>query len=73
MSCDTDLLAQAIGGTLMKCSSRTDAFTTSGVQWIRNGDMSDILVQTQRDMGAAKKFFRKLLRVEICSASDHYG
>jgi putative transposase len=39
----------------------------------QDGDVLDILVQSQRDKGAAKKFFRKLLkRVEVCSASDDY-
>ena len=37
------------------------------------GEVLDILVQSQRDKKAAKKFFRKLLtRLEVCAAIDHH-
>jgi len=37
-----------------------------------DGDVLDILVQSRRDTKAAKKFFRKLLRIAVCPTGDHH-
>ncbi len=38
----------------------------------QDGDVLDILVQSKSDKKAAKKFFRKLLGIELYPACDHY-
>jgi len=39
----------------------------------QDGDVLDILVQSQRDKGAAKKFFRKTIKgIAICPARDNH-
>jgi putative transposase len=74
MSCDTDLLARAIGGHLdevfLKINGRVHYLWRAVDQ---DGDVLDILVQSQRDKRAAKKFSRQIIkRFALCSACDHY-
>ncbi|CAN5863571.1 hypothetical protein BH18ACI4_BH18ACI4_27780 [soil metagenome] len=62
-ACAGGLLGQATSGTWMRYSSKsTDASITFGAV-DQEGDVLNILVQTSRDKKAAKKFFRKLLKV----------
>src|SRR6516162_4332983 len=53
----------AANGTLTKSSFGSEAnCATSGVPWDQDGIVLDILVQRRRDAGAAKRFFKRLLK-----------
>jgi hypothetical protein len=68
-----DLLARAIGGTLMKCSSRsTDAFTTSGGQWIRMETCWISWSKVREIRGRPEILSQVIKRFALCSACDHY-
>ena len=62
-TCEEDLLGRAISGTLdevfLKINGRIHYLWRAVDQ---DGDVLDILVQSNRDKKAAKKFFRKLLK-----------
>ena len=62
-TCVEDLLGRATRGALMKCSLKINGrihYLWRAVD--QDGDVLDILVQSNRDKKAAKKFFRKLLK-----------